>query len=397
MLLRGLLTVAFALLAVEVAYAQQVIINPHDLPPLLVPPTGGPNPPLPLAPPGPTGEYDHNLLYIPEGAPPEELQPPETCRPLGRWWVDPSVALVTLPTSPAPGAVRLRVPDGMGGSIPGPILPVGGKSTGDFQAGFGLTIGRYIGDAHTNGIDASMFNLGPAERTSEGFAPGMLVAFPHGDTTSAPQVFLLQSPMNGILGSTFPTTMGTWFIGADVNYRHTLFCGPNARLDALVGYRFAYLQDEIYIGDVSNDGKDDYKRNRAAISNQFHGGQIGLAGEYRLNAWYVTGAAKMGFGAVTTDSSATGLFVGAEGVSGSGFSRLLALTETSRSRFAVLPTLNMTLGRQVGEHLRIYAGYSFQYLNRVTRIGDVLDANATTVPQTDFWASSLNLGMEFRY
>ena len=42
-----------------------------------------------------------------------------------------------MPKNTAPGAVRLRVPDGLGGSIPGPVLPVSGLSTDTFQGGFG--------------------------------------------------------------------------------------------------------------------------------------------------------------------------------------------------------------------------------------------------------------------
>ena len=44
-----------------------------------------------------------------------------------------------------------------------------------------------------------------------------------------------------------------------------------------------------------------------------------------------------------------------------------------------------------------FAGYSFQYLNRVSRLGDVLDPAATGVPLTTFWVQSVNLGFELRY
>ena len=66
-----------------------------------------------------------------------------------------------------------------------------------------------------------------------------------------------------------------------MNYRHNLHCGPSARLDLLAGYRFAYLEDELFLGEVPDGSNDDYLHNRIAVHNPFHGGQVGLAGEYR--------------------------------------------------------------------------------------------------------------------
>ena len=109
--------------------------------------------------------------------------------------------------------------------------------------------------------------------------------------------------------------------------------------------------------------------------NPFHGGQVGFAGEYRGDRWYVSGAAKVALGAVSPEICASGLFIDAEGGNG-GYTGLTALNATSGSRFAVLPTMNVQLGRQVGEHARLFVGYSFQYLSQVARLGDVLNPAA---------------------
>jgi hypothetical protein len=370
--------------------------RPAQLPPLLTPPTGDPNAPPPASPRGPTGEYDHGYLYLPESAPPAPTGP-EQCRPLGRWWVSPTLELAWLPKNTLPGTVRLRVPDGRGGSIPGPVLPTGGVSTDDFLGGFSLVLGRWFGETNTHGVEASFFTVGN-DTTFTGFAPGMLVVFPNGTNASAPQVIVLPQPLADAVVGVFPATLSTWFVGADVNYRQNLYCSPHARLDGLVGYRFAYLRDELYPGEPPDPGQDDHGRNRAAVTNPFHGGQIGLAGEFRADAWYVSGAAKVAFGVVTPDVSVSGMFVGADGLTGSGFTRLVALSAPTHSLFAVLPTLNVTIGRQIREHARVFAGYSFQYLSRVVRLNDVLEPTAgTTVPVTDFWVQSVNFGLELRY
>ena len=40
--------------------------------------------------------------------------------------------------------------------------------------------------------------------------------------------------------------------------------------------------------------------------------------------------------------------------------------------------MNVQVGRQVGQHARVFVGYSFQYLSEVARLGDVLNPAATT-------------------
>ena len=267
--------------------APDCLDQPTQYLPLLRPPSD-PNPPLAVVPRGPTGEYDHGHLYLPDYVPPSA---PEACRPLGRWWISPSFEFAWIPSKPAPSSLRLRVPTPTGSSIPGPILPVEGRAAERFQGGFGLTGGWWFSERNERGVEASLFTLGGGDDTFTGFAPEMLVLFPDGTNGGAPQVVVFPpgTPIVGI----FPATLSTWFIGADVNYRHNLHCGPNTRLDLLAGYRFAFVQDELFLGETPNGSRDDFERNRLAVSNAFHGGQIGLAGEYRASSCYVAGSAKV--------------------------------------------------------------------------------------------------------
>jgi hypothetical protein len=398
MLIRWLAACAAVLSASAAGSAQAQPVppdRPAELPPLLTPPPANPPATPPAGPPGPVGEYDHSLLYLPPYDP-AAAKGPETCRPLGRWWVNPSLELAWVPTRSVPTDLRLRLPDGAGGTIPGPILPTAGQNTNNFLAGFGLSAGRFIGDAHTQAVEGSLFFTG-ASLTFDGFAPGMLVVFPRGAARSPAQVIVLPPPLDTTFVGVFPATLSTTFIGADANYRHNLYCSDSARLDALAGYRFAYLRDELYLGDASGGSGDAYRQNRAAVANPFHGGQIGLAGEARWDRWYAGGVAKVAFGAVTPAVSATGFFAGAEGATAAGYAPLPALANSSRTQFAVLPTVSLVVGRQVREHARVFAGYSFQYLSRVARLGDVLDPAATALVSTDFWVQAVNFGVELRY
>jgi putative beta barrel porin BBP7 len=385
-----LTTLAAAAQGVPRQYAvPDCLDQPTQYPSLLRPPAG-PDPPLAVVPRGPSGEYDHGHVYLPEYVPPPG---PEACRPLGRWWISPSFEFAWMPSRPITGAVFLGAPTPGLGAVPAAVIPFNGVSTETFQGGFGLTGGFWCNRDNTRGIDAGFFTLGGAETTVYGFAPDMVIML--NGAGSRPQVLVFPPP--SLLLGVFPATMSTWYITTDVNYRHNLHCGPCARLDLLAGYRFAYLEDELFLGDSRDGSHDDYRDNRLAVANPFHGGQIGVAGEYRGERWYVAGTAKVALGAVSPYVCTTGFFQSAEAATNRGLTPLRTLLDSTRSEFAVLPMLNLQVGRQIGNHARIYAGYTFQYLNRAARLADVLDPAATSLNLTDFWVQSLGLGFELRY
>ena len=366
---------------------------PCDLPPLLpVPQNPGALAEVPR--PGPLGvEYDHGYHYLPEQLPARSFRRDDVCGPLGQWWVTPSLELSWVPTRPVPSTVRLRVADpaSFGGTLPGPVLPVAGRSSGQFEAAVGLVVGRWFGETNAHGVEASFF-LRDANNTFEGTSPGAIVLFPRGTRRVAQVIAFPAAPF--VVGS-FPVTLGTFFTTVDVNYRHKLYCDDCSRLDWLAGYRYAFLGDELYLGDAPAD-PDEYRLNRASVSNSFHAGQIGLAGEIRTNGWYAAGSVKLAFGVVNAEAEATGAFIGAEARNGS-FRRLSALGSAEQSEFAVMPALNVQLGRQVTDHIRVFGGYSFNYLSRAARLGDALNPTITGLTFTDFWVQSISFGAEFRF
>ncbi|MBN9117727.1 MAG: BBP7 family outer membrane beta-barrel protein [Planctomycetes bacterium] len=399
---RWVVALGVAVLGVGSARAQQPVAPPAreypcDLPPLLpVPPNPGPLAEVPR--PGPAGvEYDHGYNYLPERLPERPRRSgDDVCGPPGRWWVAPSLELAWVPARPATSMVRLRVLDPVtpGGTLPGPLVPMAARSTSRFQAALGLVVGRWFDENNTHGVEASFF-LRDANSTFGGLSPGSLVVFPQGTDRGA-QVIAFPPDLAPFVVGAFPVTLDTFFATADVNYRRKLLCTDGARLDLLAGYRYAYLRDELYLGDVS-DGHDEYRLNRAAVTNAFHGGQIGLAGEVRANRWYAAGSVKVALGAVTEKAEATGAFIGAEAQAPGGYQRLNALAAGEHTEFAVMPTLNVQLGRQVSDRARVFAGYSLNYLSRVARLGDALNPTTTGLTVTDFWVRSISLGAEFRF
>jgi hypothetical protein len=362
-------------------------------------PPGLPLPEVPR-PGGPPIDYDNGYQYLPEQLPDRSRRHlgDEVCAPEGRWWVIPSLGLAWASTQPPPGLVRLRIPDpaNPGSTLAGPRLPVAGLDAGRFEAAFGLVLGHWFDADNTHGLEASFF-VRDANTTFDGHAPGMLVVFPGGTDRSAPQVLSLP-PQNGQQVTTFfPATIGTYFVTADVNYRQKLLCADNYRLDALAGYRYAFLGDELYLGDLPDGSSQAFRLNRAAVSNSFNAGQVGLAGEVRANGWFVNGSAKMAFGVVSTEVTASGMFASAQTQTPNGFKRLNALGSPGQNEFAVMPTLGVQFGRQLGRHSRLFTGYSFNYLSRAGRLGDALNPANAGVTYTSFWTQSINFGGEIRF
>jgi hypothetical protein len=373
--------------------------SPATLPPLLpvppatVPPSSGPG--------GPKGEYDPGYFYLPERAP--ERSGPGPCGPGGRVWLGAGLELAWLKPAQVPALVRL-------GSLTGPVA-YGGKQASPLTAGLSLGGGFWLNEERTAGFDASLFLLPQAGTNSAFFSNSSTLLLP---TPVGP--FPLADPTRDYAGA-FQAGFNTRFTSADVNYRNNILCSPDARLDALIGYRFAHIGDEgaIYGKRLGPGGEIVRFRDDITAINNFHGGQIGLSGEYRMDRWYVSGTGKVAFGAVFTDTDLEGKFrVNGTVVPLGFYARPGVNGPRDHSSFAVMPVVGLTLGRQLSDHARIYLGYNFLYLNSLTRAPDVVDPTPTVLaanPQgplaaatvrrdattSDFWVQSLSLGMEWRY
>jgi hypothetical protein len=170
--------------------------------------------------------------------------------------------------------------------------------------------------------------------------------------------------------------------------------------------------------------------------NQFYGGQIGFDTELRRGRWSLDLNTKVAIGDNHETVDIGGNFVitppgGPRTVQTGG---LLALSSNighyTRDRFSVVPELGATLGYNVTDNVRVFAGYNFLFWSNVVRPGEQIDpnlnprlipnfckianavgagtkecpANNVTVQQpafpfreTTFWAQGVTAGMEFKY
>jgi hypothetical protein len=301
----------------------------------------------------------------------------------------------------------------------------------DLHSFLQIDAGAWLDCEHTLGIEASVFF--PLERIHNGILAGdptgtNIVSRPFFDAVAGAGAAELVS-FPGVLGGTVRVNDTTSVWGGNADARYNLACGCNGRLDALAGYRYLRLSDTLQINEnltainpagVVPFGTVLLVEDRFHTTNDFHGGELGVEGEYRLGNLYVSARAAISLGDVVQTISIQGATVvrvpgNAPNVLKGG---LLALGTNSgvfhRDDFAVLPTLNVKLGYQVTDNLRAFVGYDLAYLSTVTRPGEVIDLrlNQTQIPpgtlvgtprplvpgaQTDYLLQGVSGGLEFRY
>src|SRR5262249_23623507 len=103
--------------------------------------------------------------------------------------------------------------------------------------------------------------------------------------------------------------------GAEANYRRFLFGNPCARVDAIVGYRYLNIHEQVSITEsFLRTGSPGIGAPAAAgvvtdvfrTENDFNGGQIGLAGEIHRGRWSIDGRATVAFGNLNQTSEISG-------------------------------------------------------------------------------------------
>jgi hypothetical protein len=328
-----------------------------ELPPLTLPPPTKPGPEAVAPPPsGPPQEYDPSHWYLPDCLPNRMPAPPPPCGVPGRVWVIADY----LDWSTARDRPALLAA----------LAPTGDRTGEGLRSGFRIDSGAWLDCAQTCGIELGCFTLGTGTRT-DNLPPS---------------------------AAALTATASTDLIGAEANLRANLVCSPHFRLDLLGGYRFLDLSECFGVTAASGDLEVDTE---LTTRNQFHGGQLGLTGGARYGRLFADLTGKLALG-VTREQAVVTAYAA---VPAAG----LALPPTRlglarASEFAVLPEADFTVGMQVSDRLRASAGYTFLYLSRAARPGELADrllsgqAGALSELRAgDFWAQGLNLGLEYRY
>ena len=256
-------------------------------------------------------------------------------------------------------------------------------------------------------------------------------------STGMEESFLSSLP-GSVRGSTI-IDASTHLVGFEADGRCHAQCDEYQHVDLLGGFRFLRLSEKLSIKDSIVPLQDNFLTFRGfpllttsslfdedlfGTANEFYGLNLGMRYTFRHDWVSLSMFGKAAVGITdekvqirgqTTMFSPTGFDMAQGGV--------LALPSNignyHRSVFAVIPEGGINLGIEPCKHVRVTAGYSFLYWNRVTRPGDQLDRviNPALVPTDQqfglvnnggnhpqftwkdevFWIHTMNFGLEFYY
>jgi hypothetical protein len=343
------------------------------------------------------------------------------------WWVADgplNFPLVTTgdPTQPAPGAI----------GTPGTRVLFGGNDL-DFNTFAGL---RGSFDVWLDGdrkVGLSLEGFGLFQR-SNGFAaagdangnPPLYHPF-YSALLNRPASFAIADPLGGGLGSltgnvAIESTLEFW--GAEANGLLNVYRDATWHLDALVGFRYLDLREDLrfqrslrdFVFDIAQEQQESFR-----TSNQFYGAQLGGRLGLRAGALSLDVLGRVGLGSthqvVTiqgqnfttgTGAAVTGLTPGALYTAPSNIGR------QERDRFGVVPQVQVKIGYALLEQVRVFVAYDYLYWNDVARPGRQMDGvlnvsqlgggalvgparPAPRFESSDFWAHGVTFGLELRF
>lgn len=305
----------------------------------------------------------------------------------------------------------------------------GGQGQGkDGMSGLRLSGQYWFSDDHCWGLDASVFYLGSNDIFFTS-SPGIPTLVRPSNALNEQIANLRDLDSAGTSGNFLAERSATLW-GFDVNLRKNLWCGEVCYFDLICGYRMVGLEEKLSITEnvlITADprrGPDPAKpygtfsvvNDQFVTSNRFFGPQVGFDSLLRKGNWTLGIRSKVALGVtdqvVTISGSTTTNGQSAPG----GF---LALQGTNIGRethraFGVVPEVGVTVGYDVKDWWRIFAGYNFLYWNSVVRPGDQINlrVNPNFLPggdrtgaaepsplfqRSEFWAHGVSLGMEFRW
>lgn len=336
------------------------------------------------------------------------------------WWTSPLNTPALATSSPA------NTPVAEAGVLgePGTNLLLGTELNDGTRGGARFTGNLWFDPWQNNGLEASYMFLG-TESTEFGITSNQIpiIARPFFNSeTGAQDSELVAYP--GQLTGGLAINAETSFQMADILYRWNVSRDDWRRFDLLIGYRFAYLKDQIRIREsltsISQDsglvpGTTLVVTDNFAATNYFNGIELGLAGQRQTMWGDVDFWLKTALGNTRTKSSISGSTVTtANGVTVTTDEGFLALPtnigDRSFDEFSTLVELGGKFNRDFGPW-RASIGYTVLLWSAVGRGGDLIDneVNTSQLPpgpltgeptprfqerQRSFWAQGVTFGLE---
>ena len=340
------------------------------------------------------------------------------------WWVKDSPAPPPLLSTGVLGAPDFSVVLG------GRPFDLGLQQGGRFTASYRLTP-----DWTIEGVGFFLPQTSVTKTVSSSGAPGSVrLVVPQFRVDEGREFRLTMANPGEFFGSA-RESLRSGMDGAELNVTRTIARGAGWRVDALGGFRYLRLREELSFSTSSVDieAPDVFMPiDVFAVDNQFYGGQLGVKADYTWGAWFAQGTAKVALGVMRESIDVSGSLLtndfndfGAPQVFAGGlFALPTNIGQHRRDRFAVVPEVGLKVGYRLTSWASVFVGYTFLYSNRVVRPGTEVDRainttqsmtfQSTQTPpptltlqgearpavrfrESDFWAQGLSAGLALSF
>ncbi len=288
------------------------------------------------------------------------------------------------------------------GVLPAPTLFGGEQFFKDLTAGGRLTIGTWLDDCRNRSL---VFRGWTATESDDSFSAresingGDILAIP---TTNANVLasLLIAFPDSaedfGRFGSVSASASSNVF-GGDVSVRQFWTGGLGTTYDVLYGYQYMRLQEDLQLSFSSTKTQDPFpdeignnitSTDLFDTQNEFHGGQLGMAGRYREGCWSFDWLGKVGFGNVRRTSERRGRRVITTDTPPSDIRDTgLLVNEVNRgtlsdSTFGWVPEFDVSIGWHKYPRFDVTFGYNIIAMTDTVRLSGIMDPdNTVDTPQ----------------
>jgi Protein of unknown function (DUF1551). len=295
----------------------------------------------------------------------------------------------------------------------------------DWRSGGRFSIGYWFDDCKCWGAELNYFFLPNKSRSktvfSDGSANSEFLAIPLFDEATNSEIsYALARP--GFWSGTASLRYKNNMQGAELNVLKTIpSCDCNMSFGLLAGFRYLNFDEHLSF-DTSSPNVAPFPEDTYTTTDKFHtennyyGGQIGGKFEYNYCNFNFNATAKVALGALcqeaviagnTISNYPIGNSIAAVTTPGGYFTSAANIGNHKKTEFSVLPEIDVNLGYQITDCLRLQVGYSFLYVSNVMRAGKLIDRKintAATPVETDYktnkdglWAQGVNAGIEFRF
>ena len=310
-------------------------------------------------------------------------------------------------------------PPGTEGVVPGATVLFGGEDvSGNRQVAGKLSVGGWFDESERVGAGGKFFeiqteSIGFSAASNSNGSPLLARPFyetwPSSNSGVGPASFLVTGQT---AVGTLPFTLTgdiqaitqTDVMGAEGYLRYLLYCAPGRRLDLIGGYQFSKVDDRLQINNSTDYQPQIFGAHFEAedlfeTQNKFHGGELGLLGEFGRGPVTISVLAKVGLGNMNEVVNIAGqsALTDAGGFTSYYRGGILALPTNigtyKQDKFAVIPEAEIKLNFKLTRNLEATVGYDFIYWSTLALAGQQIDTsvgNLPTVNSSQWFGGSLD-------